>query len=212
MPSATAPRESRNSDRPVSPRTGPPSVDLRDGARRRLLARLTGLLGGAALGAAAYPFLASLEPSARALALAGPVEIDIAGLAPLDLQVVAWRGKPVWIMRRTDAVVGWLRRPHAVLADPTSRYSKQPENCANEVRSVRPDVFVAVGLCTHLGCSPQLRLNASAGASLGPGGFVCPCHGSRFDLAGRVVKGVPAPINLDVPPYQFASESRIRIG
>lgn len=139
---------------------------------------------------------------------------DIATLLPGTLVTVAWRGKPVWLMRRTPDMVTALLRPDAALVDPLSKRSEQPVACRNATRSLRADVFVAVAVCTHLGCTPILRLNDSAlNAELdAPGGFLCPCHGSRFDLAGRVVKNVPAPINLDIPDYSFVSPTSVQIG
>jgi ubiquinol-cytochrome c reductase iron-sulfur subunit len=185
-----------------------------DSTRRELLLAATGVMGGAGLLAAAVPFVASLQPSERALAEGGPVAADVSTLAPGQLRVVAWRGKPVWLMRRTDAMVRALRQPNPELADPLSKRSEQPPSCDNATRSERPDLFVAVGICTHLGCSPLLHLDDRAlNAELhAPGGFVCPCHGSRFDLAGRVVKNVPAPTNLEIPEYHFTGASTLRIG
>jgi ubiquinol-cytochrome c reductase iron-sulfur subunit len=185
-----------------------------DACRRELLLVATSVMSGAGLLAAAYPFVASLEPSERAKALGGPVIVDVATLAPGELRTVAWRGKPVWLMGRTDAMVRALRRPDAALADPQSRRSEQPASCTNPTRSERPELFVAVGVCTHLGCSPRLHLdddelNAELQA---PGGFICPCHGSVFDLAGRVVKNVPAPTNLEIPEYRFTGKSTLQIG
>lgn len=187
---------------------------MADAERRKLLVMATGLAGGAGLLAAAYPFVASLEPSARDVARGGPVLADIATLAVGELRTIAWRGKPVWLMRRSDAMVRALQQPDAALADALSKRSEQPPSCVNVTRSVRPDIFVAVGVCTHLGCSPSLRLDDSAlNAELhAPGGFVCPCHGSRFDLAGRVVKNVPAPTNLEIPDYRFTGPFTVRIG
>jgi ubiquinol-cytochrome c reductase iron-sulfur subunit len=183
-------------------------------ADRRTLLAAAGIVGGTGLLLAAYPFFATLEPSAATQAESGPVETDIGGLLPGELTTVAWRGQPVWVMRRTADMVAALQRPDAQLADPQSRKSEQPRACANATRSTRPDVFVAIGICTHLGCTPTLRLddpalNAEFNA---PGAFVCPCHGSRFDLAGRVVRNVPAPSNLPIPPYSFAGTDLLRIG
>jgi ubiquinol-cytochrome c reductase iron-sulfur subunit len=142
------------------------------------------------------------------------VQVDIAGLAPGELRTVAWRGKPVWLLRRSEDMVRALQRPDANLVDPLSKRSTQPADCTNATRSIKPELFVALGVCTHLGCSPKLRfddpaLNAELNA---PGGFYCPCHGSRFDLAGRVVKNVPAPTNLEVPDYHFTSPTSLQIG
>jgi ubiquinol-cytochrome c reductase iron-sulfur subunit len=190
-------------------------VTAADKTRRELLLAAAGIVGGAGvLAATVYPFVVSLAPSERAKALGGPVTADISTLKPGELQVVSWRGKPVWLMRRSDEMVRALERPDPALADPLSKRSEQPASCQNPTRSLRPDVFVAVGVCTHLGCSPVLRLDDPAlSAELNaPGGFFCPCHGSRFDLAGRVVKDVPAPINLEIPDYEFVSPTRVRIG
>jgi ubiquinol-cytochrome c reductase iron-sulfur subunit len=185
-----------------------------DARRRELLLVATSVMSGAGLLTAAYPFVAGFEPSERAKALGGPVVVDFATLAPGELRTVAWRGKPVWLMRRTDAMVRALRQRDPALADPQSRRSEQPASCRNPTRSERPELFVAVGVCTHLGCSPQLHLDDNAlNAELhAPGGFICPCHGSVFDLAGRVVKNVPAPTNLEIPDYRFTSKSTLQIG
>jgi ubiquinol-cytochrome c reductase iron-sulfur subunit len=182
--------------------------------RRELLQVTTSVMGGAGLLAAAYPFVASFGPSERAKALGGPVVADVATLVPGELRTVAWRGKPVWLMGRTDAMVRALRQPDPALADPQSRRSEQPASCTNPTRSERPELFVAVGVCTHLGCSPRLHLDDDVlNAELhAPGGFICPCHGSVFDLAGRVVKNVPAPTNLEIPEYRFTGKSTLQIG
>lgn len=187
---------------------------LPDADRRSLLVTTTGIVAGAGLLAAAYPFAASLAPSEAARAQGGPVLVDISTLATGELRTVAWRGKPVWLMRRSEEMVRALQQPNPALADPQSSRSEQPKSCANATRSERPEILVAVGVCTHLGCSPTLRLDDSAlNAELhAPGGFFCPCHGSRFDLAGRVVKNVPAPTNLDIPAYRFIDADRLQIG
>lgn len=191
-----------------------PSDGAEDPARRALLVGAAGVMGGVGLLATAYPFVASLAPSERARALGGPVVVDIATLAPGELRTVAWRGKPIWLLRRSDDMVRALQAPIAALADPLSRRSEQPAGCVNATRSLRPEVLVAVGVCTHLGCSPTLRLDDPAlGAELhAPGGFVCPCHGSRFDLAGRVVRNVPAPTNLDIPEHRYTGATTLQIG
>lgn len=187
---------------------------LPDGRRRQLLLAATRIVGGVGLLTAAYPFVASLEPSARDRARGGPVGGDFSGLSPGELRTVEWRGKPIWLLRRSDEMVRALQQPDPALADPLSRRSQQPASCVNATRSERPEYFVAIGLCTHLGCTPALRLDDEAlNAELhAPGGFLCPCHGSRFDLAGRVVRNVPAPINLEIPDYRFTSSTTIRIG
>lgn len=185
-----------------------------DETRRELLLAATGVMGAAGLVAAGVPFVASLAPSEAARAAGGPVDVDVATLAPGELRTIEWRGKPVWLMRRTDEMVRALQAADSQLADPLSRRSIQPASCLNATRSERPDLFVAVGVCTHLGCTPRLALdNPALSAELhAPGGFFCPCHGSRFDLAGRVVKNVPAPTNLDIPDYRFTSATTLRIG
>lgn len=187
---------------------------LPDTSRRKALVVATSVMSGIGLLAAAVPFVASLQPSERALALGEPVQADVSALEAGQLQTVAWRGKPVWLMRRSESMVRALQQHDSALADPLSKRSNQPQSCVNSTRSLRPDLFVAVGICTHLGCTPILRLDDSAlSAELhAPGGFLCPCHGSRFDLAGRVVKNVPAPTNLEIPDYQFISPSKLQIG
>ena len=195
-------------NRIVSPGTAAPD------RRRRMLIRATSVAGGAALAAAASPFLASLAPSARARARGAPVDEDLANLAPGELKTVEWRGRPVWLLRRTPAMLASLERDRGLLADPASIHSQQPADCRNPYRSARPEFLVATGLCTHLGCVPTFRPKAGE-AGLGPdwpGGFYCPCHGSKFDLAGRVVKDVPAPTNLVIPPYTFVAASVVRVG
>jgi len=185
-----------------------------DARRRELLLAATGAMGAAGLVAASVPFVASLAPSEAVRAAGGPLDVDVATLGPGELRTVEWRGKPVWLMRRSEDMVRALLARDDRLADPLSMRSVQPASCRNATRSERPDLFVAVGVCTHLGCSPRLELdNAALKAELhAPGGFFCPCHGSRFDLAGRVVKNVPAPTNLDIPEYRFTSASGLRIG
>ncbi|HEV7574857.1 MAG TPA: ubiquinol-cytochrome c reductase iron-sulfur subunit [Caldimonas sp.] len=194
----------------ISPAT-PPS---RPESEKRALLVVAGTMGAAGLLAAAYPFVASLEPSARALAEGGPVEFDLGQLGAGQTATVAWRGKPVWIMKRTPAMVSELQRANPDLADPLSKRSEQPADCVNATRSVRPDVFVCVGICTHLGCSPTLRLDDAALAARlhAPDGYYCPCHGSVFDLAGRVIRNVPAPVNLVIPEHRFTTPTSLVIG
>ena len=185
-----------------------------DRPRRRFLLRATGAVGGLCALAAAYPFVASMEPSERAKAAGAPVETRTGGLAVGELRVVAWRGRPVWILRRGPQMLEELTRHDNLLADPDSRASEQPAYCHNSGRSIKPEYFVAVGVCTHLGCSPTLRLDRGS-EELGagwPGGFFCPCHGSKFDLAGRVFKSVPAPVNLEIPPHRYLADSTLVIG
>ncbi|MFQ5993979.1 MAG: ubiquinol-cytochrome c reductase iron-sulfur subunit [Acidiferrobacterales bacterium] len=183
-------------------------------SRRRLLAITTGL-GLVGTGFAAVPFVLGMTPSARARAAGAPVEVDISKLEPGQLLTVEWRGKPVWILNRTGEMLASLVKLENAVADPTSEDSEQPEYAKNETRSIKPEILVLVGICTHLGCSPLAKLIGGAPSGLGPdwlGGFFCPCHGSLFDLSGRVFKNVPAPLNLVVPPYAYLSDTRILIG
>jgi len=186
-----------------------------DSRRRQLLIATTGL-GLVGSGFAAVPFVKSMQPSARAKAAGAPVEVDISALEPGQLKTVEWRGKPVWILRRTPEMLKSLETDHELLADPNSAVtSQQPGYAQNGTRSIKPELLVLVGICTHLGCSPDKRLEAGTASRLGnewPGGFFCPCHGSKFDLAGRVYRNVPAPTNMVVPPYRFLSDSRVVIG
>ena len=157
----------------------------------------------------ATPFVASWFPSARAKAAGAPVEVDISKVEPGQLLVVEWRGKPVWVLNRTPEMLAALPTLDSKLTDPKSEQPQQPDYAKNEVRSVKPEIFVALGVCTHLGCSPTLRKEVGP-ADLGAdwkGGFLCPCHGSRFDLAGRVFAGSPAPINLEIPPYKLTGNT-----
>lgn len=181
--------------------------------RQWLLA--TGVAGGVAVLATAMPLAASLAPSERAKAAGGPVEVDLSELQPGDSRTVEWRGKPVWVLRRTPAMLAALQGHDEQLADPQSSQKQQPEAARNPERSLRADVFVAIGICTHLGCSPSAAPKGGNNPSLPadwPGGFFCPCHGSTFDGAGRVFKNKPAPSNLEIPPYRFAAETRLVIG
>ncbi len=181
---------------------------------RRNLVVATSVVGGAASVGAAIPFVTSMWPSERAKAAGAPVEVDISSMGPGELKVIEWRGKPVWVIRRTPDMLASLKKAVANLTDPASASSKQPEYAVNEHRSRRPELMVMEGVCTHLGCSPQLK-PADAKAEMGGdwvGGFYCPCHGSKFDFAGRVYRGAPAPTNLPVPPYAFLSDSTLVIG
>lgn len=181
---------------------------------RRLWLTTTSAAGGAGLIAGAVPFVASMAPSEKARALGAPVEVDLQGMQPGELRTVEWRGKPVFVLRRTAEMLAALSRHDDLLADPGSRRSDQPDYARNAARSMRAEFAVMEGICTHLGCIPTFRPTPGApdiGASW-PGGFYCPCHGSKSDLAGRVFRNVPAPTNLAVPAYQFASESTLLIG
>ena len=185
-----------------------------DNKRRRVLVAATSVVGAVGIGYVAVPFIASMNPSAKAKAAGAPVEADISKLEPGAILRVKWRGKPVWVVSRTEEMLAALPGLDPQLVDPNSDSSIQPSYCKNPTRSIKPKYLVAVGICTHLGCSPTYRPEF-APADLGPewkGGFFCPCHGSRFDLAARVFKGVPAPKNLEIPPYQYLSDTRILIG
>jgi ubiquinol-cytochrome c reductase iron-sulfur subunit len=188
-----------------------------DQGKRRFLLTATGVAGGIATAASAVPFIASMLPSERAKAAGAPVEADISNLAPGEKITVEWRGQPVWIVRRTPEMLDSIKGSADKVADPRSERKAgelTPAYARNEFRSIKPEVFVAVGICSHLGCSPQDKFKSGAEAFEGnwKGGFYCPCHGSLFDLAGRVYKNKPAPDNLKVPPYKFLSDTRILIG
>ena len=188
--------------------------DLDDAKRRFLITASTVAAGGVAAGAAAVPFVASMMPSERAKAAGAPVEVDVSGLEPGQRMIVEWRGKPVWIVRRTPEMLKMVKADDVRVADPDSKRSAQPQYAKNEFRSLKPEYLVLVGICTHLGCSPVDKLQAQPEifASDWHGGFYCPCHGSLFDLAGRVYKNKPAPDNLAVPPYKFVSDTTLVIG
>lgn len=186
-------------------------VDLK---KRRFLTVATTVVGGLGVAAVGIPFASSLRPSERARALGAPVEVDISGLEPGAMMRVQWRGRPVWIVSRSDAALERLSLVEDELRDPQSLVDLQPEYARNQYRSIKPEVLVLIGSCTHLGCSPTYRPEV-APADLGPGwqgGFFCACHGSRFDLAGRVFTGVPAPTNLLVPPHRYLTDTLILVG
>lgn len=181
--------------------------------RRWLIA--AGATGGVAALATATPFVSTFAPSERARAAGGPVEVDISDVPQGGAKTVEWRGKPVWVVRRTPEMVAALQGHDDDLVDPTSAEDQQPDYARNPARAIRPEVFVAVGICTHLGCSPSNAPKGGSNPSLPvdwPGGFFCPCHGSTFDGAGRVFKNKPAPTNLEIPPHRYASEMRLLIG
>jgi ubiquinol-cytochrome c reductase iron-sulfur subunit len=183
--------------------------------QRRTWLVLTAATGGVGTVATAIPFVSTFAPSERAKAAGGPVEVDISDIPPGGTKTVEWRGKPVWIVHRTPQMLAALQGHDAQLADPQSTKDQQPAYARNTARSVKPDIFVAIGICTHLGCSPSNAPAGSANPSLPadwPGGFFCPCHGSTFDGAGRVFKNKPAPTNLEIPPYRFASATSLVIG
>jgi len=185
-----------------------------DTRKRKFLIAATSAVGGVAVAGVAVPLVMSMMPSARAKAAGAPVEVDISKVEPGMLLTAEWRGKPVWIVNRTKEMLDLLGKHDDRLVDPKSEQPQQPAYCKNPTRSIKPEFLVAVGICTHLGCSPTFRKEVGA-ADLGadwPGGFFCPCHGSRFDLAARVFKNVPAPINLLIPPHQYLSDTKLLIG
>ncbi|MBI5923710.1 MAG: ubiquinol-cytochrome c reductase iron-sulfur subunit [Betaproteobacteria bacterium] len=188
--------------------------DKVDCGRRRLIVA-TATAGGVAGVVAAIPFVASMLPSERAKSAGAPVEVDISKLAPGQMITVEWRGKPVWIINRTKEMLESLKKADDKVSDPNSEKPMQPEYCKNETRSIKPEIFVAVGICTHLGCSPTDKFKTGAESGIDadwPGGFLCPCHGSTFDLAGRVYKNKPAPDNLEVPAHKYLGDTKIVIG
>ncbi len=187
-----------------------------DPARRTWIAITcgAGAVGGVAV---AVPFVSTLTPSERAKAAGAPVQVDISGVKPGEKLVVEWRGKPVWIIRRTPEQVASLNKTEAQVADPKSdrKQYPTPDYAKNQHRSIKPELFVGVGICSHLGCSPSDKFQTGAQPSLPDdwtGGFLCPCHGSTFDMAGRVFKNKPAPDNLEVPPHMYLSETLLLIG
>ena len=194
--------------------TGSFKIEEEMNSRRRFLVAATSVGGGIAGVAVATPFMLSMMPSERAKAAGAPVEVDISKLEEGLLLMVEWRGRVVWVLKRTPEMLETLVTLEGELADPNSEKDQQPEYTKNQTRSIKPEILVVVGLCTHLGCSPVFRKDI-APEDLGAdwlGGFFCPCHGSKFDLAGRVYKNLPAPTNLVVPPHTYLSDSRILIG
>jgi ubiquinol-cytochrome c reductase iron-sulfur subunit len=192
------------------------SEEAVDRSKRRFLTNLTTGVGLVGVGFAAVPFIASMMPSARARAAGAPVSADISKLESGQLVTVEWRGKPVWILNRSKEMMERLPKIEDRLADPMSQESEQPAYVDPEFRSIdKSNILIVVGICTHLGCSPDKKLDAGVESGMGadwPGGFFCPCHGSKFDLAGRVFKNVPAPTNLVVPPYSYKTDQVVEIG
>jgi ubiquinol-cytochrome c reductase iron-sulfur subunit len=183
-------------------------------SRRRFLAVATGVTGAVGLAFTAAPFIASFRPSTRAQALGAPVTVDISKLDEGAMVRVVWRGQPVWVLHRGEAMLEQLATGSLALKDPDSNESRQPAYAKNATRALRPDYLVVIGNCTHLGCAPLERFEV-APADLGPdwvGGFFCPCHGSKFDLAARVMDGSPAPTNLVIPPYRFVGDELVIVG
>ncbi|MFT3963740.1 ubiquinol-cytochrome c reductase iron-sulfur subunit [Propionivibrio sp.] len=185
-----------------------------DCGRRRLIIA-TAAVGGAGAVAAVVPFVSSMLPSQRAKAAGAPVEVDVSNLVPGQMITVEWRGKPVWILNRSQEMLDTLAKLDEAVADPKSEVKQQPDYCRNETRSIKPNLLVAVGICTHLGCSPSSKFKKGGEEGMPPewlGGFLCPCHGLTFDFAGRVFRNKPAPSNLEVPPHTYLSDTRILIG
>lgn len=181
--------------------------------RRKFLTLTTGVVGGVGAAAVAVPFIKSWSPSEKAKAAGAPVSVDISKIQPGQLIRVEWRGKPVWVVARTEKVIKELPKIDGQLRDPASAEPQQPDYAANELRSIKPEIFVAVGLCTHLGCSPTYLPDSFGEQVEGvESGFFCPCHGSKFDMAGRVFQNVPAPLNLVIPPHHYVSDTTILIG
>ena len=186
-----------------------------DEKRRRLLLVGTSAAGAALAGGVAAPLLVSWFPSARALAAGAPVEADLSKLEPGQQITLEWRGKPVWVLRRTPEMVSRLGQNAPLLVDPDSKASKQPDYVKGPERAIKPEFFIVEGVCTHLGCSPTLKKEVGAASDMGadwPGGYYCPCHNSRFDLSARVFKGSPAPSNMTVPPHRYAGDLAVVIG
>ncbi len=182
---------------------------------RRATIAVAAAAGGAGLIAAAVPFVASFTPSERAKAAGAPVQVDIAGIAAGEMRTVEWRGRPVWILNRTPQMLQSIKKADGEVADPKSLRTAYPtpEYARNEFRSIKPEMLVAVGICTHLGCSPIGPFGSGTNPQLGPNsGFVCPCHGSVFDLAGRVFQNMPAPDNLEIPPHKYLSDTVVLVG
>ena len=183
-------------------------------SRRRFLTTAATVVGGVGAAAATVPFVSNMNPSAKTKAIGAPVEVDISNIEPGGRLIEKWQGKPVWILRRTEEMLKDISSLNSNVSDPKSDESAQPEYAKNEYRARKEEFLVVIGICTHLGCSPNFGLKGE-GESISmdwKGGFFCPCHGSKFDLAGRVFKSVPAPRNLVIPPYKFISPTRLLIG
>ena len=188
------------------------SASEADPGRRRFLTATASVIGGIGVACAAYPFLASWAPSIRARALGAPVEVDISKIEPGQKITVAWRGQPIFVVHRTKEELNGLSMINNLLRDPDSKEPQQPAYADNLYRSIKPEILVLIGICTHLGCVPLYKPTVGSVEAGWEGGFFCPCHGSKYDMAGRVYKGVPAPLNLPVPPYKYIKDSVIVIG
>lgn len=189
--------------------------DVVNKTRRRVLTAATSVVGAVGVVGAAVPFVGSWNPSAKAKAAGAPVRANIGKMDPGQMITVEWRGKPVYIVRRTPEALAGLEKVNDLLRDPNSENPQQPDYASNAARSIKDEYLVLIGLCTHLGCAPLFRPEVGAsdlGGDEWQGGFFCPCHGSKFDMAGRVYKGVPAPTNLEVPPHHYLSDNVIVVG
>lgn len=183
-----------------------------DKHRRCFLRAATTAVGGIGLAAASVPFISYWMPSADTEAAAAPIKIDISALKPREQLTVPWRGMPVWVISRDEEMLGTLSKVTDLLRDPLCEQDQQPAYCKNTNRSIKPQIFVAIGICTHLGCVPTYRPDVGSVSSDWLGGFYCPCHGSKYDLSGRVYQNVPAPLNLKIPRHMYVSDTEILIG
>ena len=188
------------------------AADEMDTGRRRFLTASASVIGGVGAAFAAYPFLASWAPGVKARALGAPIDVDISKIEPGQKLTVAWRGQPVFVVHRTQEELATLEKVTSFLRDPDSKEPQQPKYADNVYRSIKPDLLVLIGICTHLGCVPLYKPEVGSVDASWEGGFFCPCHGSKYDMAGRVYKGVHAPLNLVVPPYTFLKDTIIRVG
>jgi ubiquinol-cytochrome c reductase iron-sulfur subunit len=192
------------------------SVDGIDVNRRRFLTTTASVVGGAGAVATTIPFISTLSPSAKTRAIGAPVEVELGDIQPGQLKITQWQGKPIWLLRRRQSDLDGIEALDSKVRDPNSDREQQPEYAKNEYRSVKPEYLIVIGLCTHLGCSPTFIRQEDGGShNMGSdwrGGFFCPCHGSRFDMAGRVYNGYPAPTNLVVPPHMYLNETKVLIG
>lgn len=186
--------------------------DKVDEARRCFLRQATTTIGGIGLAATSLPFISYWFPSLDTEAAAGPVKIDLSAIKPAEQVTIAWQGKPVWVIRRTQEMLDTLAKLNNELRDPESLEEQQPTYAKNISRAIKPEFFVAVGICTHLGCIPNYRPDPGGISPDWLGGFYCPCHGSKYDLAGRVYKNVPAPLNLVIPSYTYLDDHTVMIG
>lgn len=188
------------------------SADEVDKGRRRFLTAATTVVGGIGAAFVAYPFVASWFPSVRTQSLGAPVEVDISKIEPGQKITVPWRGQPIFVVHRTPQELSELPKLDKDLRDPQSKESVQPAYATNFYRSIKENIFVVIGICTHLGCVPLYKPEINSVEPGWEGGFFCPCHGSKYDMAGRVYKGVPAPINLAIPPYKYINDTLILVG